>query len=137
MLLGLMVAARALASVPADALGLASSVCVATIHFFLAAAGSALADSPDCPFPLRAALPEFQGKPVEVDRGASLTKSARHEGLKVQFQEGRRETNWTQLSTDGSELLNGPAGTTAPPVSTGPRSLPPLPRLARAARASP
>lgn len=82
----------------------------------LAAAGSALADSPDCPFPLRAALPEFQGKPVEVDRGASLTKSARHEGLKVQFQEGRRETNWTQLSTDGSELLNGPVKLSAAPL---------------------
>ena len=55
------------------------------------------------------------GKPVTVTRGVALTRSARHQGLKLSFQEGKIQPNWAQLSTEKQKLTYGPLKVSAAP----------------------
>ena len=62
--------------------------------------------------------PELQavyGRPVTVDRGVALTRSAQHQGLKLSFQEGKTQPNWAQLSTAKHKLTDGPLKVSAAP----------------------
>ena len=60
-------------------------------------------------------LSKVENEKLELKRGTSLTQTAHFDGFNVEYQEGNLQPNWAKLSTDKTNLTEGPLRISAAP----------------------